>query len=48
MHAIADSLDRPLVGVNDGLEREFEVRLVESARLAFRVAYGVLRNQAMK
>jgi RNA polymerase sigma-70 factor (ECF subfamily) len=27
------------------LEREFEARLVESSRLAFRVAYGVLRNR---
>lgn len=46
MHAIADSFDRSLVGVNDDLEREFEARLIDSARLAFRVAYGVLRNQA--
>jgi RNA polymerase sigma-70 factor (ECF subfamily) len=27
------------------LEREFEARLVESSKLAFRVAYGVLRNR---
>jgi RNA polymerase sigma-70 factor (ECF subfamily) len=46
MHALADRIDGHLVSVDDELEREFEARLVESARLAFRVAYGVLRNQA--
>lgn len=29
----------------DALERDFESRLAESARLAFRVAYGVLRHR---
>ena len=29
-----------------GLEREFEQRLAEASRLAFRVAYGVLRSRA--
>jgi RNA polymerase sigma-70 factor (ECF subfamily) len=31
--------------VDDELEREFEARLVESSRLAFRVAFSVLRQQ---
>jgi len=34
-----------IVSAEDDLEREFEVRLAESARLAFRVAYGVLRHR---
>jgi RNA polymerase sigma-70 factor, ECF subfamily len=33
------------VTVDQELEREFEARLVESSTLAFRVAYGVLRNR---
>ena len=33
------------VAVDDALEREFESRLVESSTLAFRVAYGVLRQR---
>jgi RNA polymerase sigma-70 factor (ECF subfamily) len=39
-----DSLIR-VVGTDDDLVREFEVRLVESSTLAFRVAYGVLRHR---
>jgi len=31
--------------VDETLEREFEARLVESSTLAFRVAYGVLRQR---
>jgi RNA polymerase sigma-70 factor (ECF subfamily) len=34
-----------LVTVDADLEREFEVRLVESSTLAFRVAFGVLRHR---
>lgn len=34
----------PLV-VDEDLDREFEARLVESSTLAFRVAYGVLRQR---
>lgn len=49
MSAWTGPLDR-LAGsglnVDAELEREFEVRLVESSRLAFRVAYSVLRNGA--
>ena len=33
------------VSVDQELEREFEARLVESSTLAFRVAYGVLRQR---
>jgi len=35
----------PIVTSDEALEREFEVRLTESSRLAFRVAYGVLRHR---
>src|SRR5688572_19496425 len=33
------------VSVDEGLEGEFEARLVESSTLAFRVAFGVLRQR---
>lgn len=33
------------VSLDEALEREFEDRLRESSRLAFRVAYGVLRHR---
>jgi RNA polymerase sigma-70 factor (ECF subfamily) len=41
------ALGRPAahVTLDDGLEREFEARLAESATLAFRVAYAVLRHR---
>jgi RNA polymerase sigma-70 factor (ECF subfamily) len=39
-------LARPLVSGADDVASEFEARLSESSRLAVRVAYGVLRNQA--
>jgi RNA polymerase sigma-70 factor, ECF subfamily len=46
MHGFADRLAGGTIPVNDAaLEREFEARLVESSTLAFRVAYGVLRNR---
>ena len=35
----------PIVTSDEDLEREFEARLAESSRLAFRVAYGVLRHR---
>jgi RNA polymerase sigma-70 factor (ECF subfamily) len=35
----------PIVTSDEDLEREFELRLAESSRLAFRVAYGVLRHR---
>jgi RNA polymerase sigma-70 factor (ECF subfamily) len=44
MHERADRLLAGLVTLDDELEREFEQRLVESATLAFRVAFGVLRH----
>lgn len=34
-----------LVSLDEGLDREFEDRLKETSTLAFRVAYGVLRNR---
>jgi RNA polymerase sigma-70 factor, ECF subfamily len=45
MHERADRLAGNLVAVNDDLAREFEARLVESSTLAFRVAFGVLRQR---
>jgi RNA polymerase sigma-70 factor, ECF subfamily len=35
----------PIVTANEDLEREFDVRLRESSRLAFRVAYSVVRHR---
>jgi RNA polymerase sigma-70 factor (ECF subfamily) len=35
----------PIVTADEDLEQEFESRLKESSRLAFRVAYGVLRHR---
>lgn len=46
MHERADRIPASLVTTDEDLEREFEVRLLGSSRLAFRVAYGVLRNRA--
>ena len=45
MNEYADRLAAGLVAVEDDLVREFEVRLVESSRLAFRVAYSVLHHR---
>ena len=45
MHEFADRLAGGLLGVDDGLAREFETRLAESSTLAFRVAFGVLRHR---
>jgi RNA polymerase sigma-70 factor, ECF subfamily len=44
MHERADRL-AGFVAVDDELEREFETRLLESSTLAFRVAFGVLRQR---
>lgn len=41
----ADRRPGTLVSVDDALAREFESRLVESSTLAFRVAFGVLRQR---
>jgi RNA polymerase sigma-70 factor (ECF subfamily) len=41
----ATRLSGALLSVEDDLEREFEARLVESSTLAFRVAFGVLRQR---
>src|SRR5213083_2491034 len=45
MHDQAVRLAGSLIGVEPELEQEFEVRLVESATLAFRVAFSVLRHR---
>src|SRR5688572_29134247 len=45
MHERADRLAGNSVTVDDDLAREFEARLVESSTLAFRVAFGVLRQR---
>lgn len=45
MHERADRLPATLVTHDEGLDREFEARLVESSTLAFRVAFGVLRHR---
>ena len=45
MHDDAGPLPGTLLSVEDDLAREFEVRLVESSTLAFRVAFGVLRQR---
>jgi RNA polymerase sigma-70 factor (ECF subfamily) len=45
MHEQAEPLAGSFVTVDQELEREFEARLLESATLAFRVAYGVLRHR---
>ena len=45
MQEYIDRLPDTLTGVADELDREFERLLVESSSLAFRVAYGVLRQR---
>jgi RNA polymerase sigma-70 factor (ECF subfamily) len=45
MRAHVERLADGVVTVDADLEREFEARLVESSTLAFRIAYGVLRNR---
>jgi RNA polymerase sigma-70 factor (ECF subfamily) len=45
MHEYVDRLPDSLRAVGDELDREFEQLLVESSSLAFRVAYGVLRQR---
>src|SRR5215471_18644923 len=46
MHERIDRLPATLVTADpDELEREFEIRLVESSTLAFRVAFSVLRHR---
>jgi RNA polymerase sigma-70 factor (ECF subfamily) len=45
MHDYTARLAASLVTADQEIEREFEARLIESSTLAFRVAYGVLRNR---
>jgi RNA polymerase sigma-70 factor (ECF subfamily) len=46
MNEYVGSLSGPLVTTREEVAREFEVRVSESSRLAVRVAYSVVRNQA--
>lgn len=46
MNEYAELLSGPLVTTGEDLAREFEARLEETSRLAVRVAFSVLRNQA--
>jgi RNA polymerase sigma-70 factor (ECF subfamily) len=43
--ARAEYLSAPLVTVDDGLEREFELRVTDCSTLAFRVAFSVVRHR---
>jgi RNA polymerase sigma-70 factor (ECF subfamily) len=45
MHELADTLSAGLVTAEDDLAREFETRLADSATLAFRVAYSIVRQK---
>jgi RNA polymerase sigma-70 factor (ECF subfamily) len=45
MHEWTSRLAGDFVSANEELEWEFDARLVESARLAFRVAFSVLRHR---
>ncbi len=45
MHEHAERLAGSLVTADQQLEREFEARLADSSRLAFRVAFSVLRQR---
>jgi RNA polymerase sigma factor (sigma-70 family) len=45
MHEHAERLVGSLVTADVELEREFEARLADSSRLAFRVAFSVLRQR---
>ena len=44
MHERADHLADRFLTVDEQLQHEFDCRLVESSRLVFRVAFGVLRH----
>jgi RNA polymerase sigma-70 factor, ECF subfamily len=45
MRDLAETMAMTVTGPDTELEREFEIRLVESATLAFRVAFSVLRHR---
>jgi RNA polymerase sigma-70 factor (ECF subfamily) len=46
MHELADQFAGVALTIDEQLDREFEARVAECARLAVRVAYAVLRNSA--
>ena len=45
MHEYTEQLTATFLGMADDLKQEFEIRIAECSNLAFRVAYGVLRNR---
>ena len=45
MHEYTAQLTTTFLGMQDDLKQEFEIRIAECSNLAFRVAYGVLRNR---
>jgi len=45
MNECTEQLAAPFLTMEEDRKREFEVRITESSTLAFRVAFGVLRNR---
>ena len=45
MHEYSEHLTATFLGMEEDLKQEFEIRIAECSTLAFRVAYGVLRNR---
>src|SRR5262245_17433966 len=45
MNEYSESLTGTEIGMARDLDAEFEAQLLESSRLAFRIAYGVLRHR---
>ena len=45
MHEYTEHLTTAFLGMEEDLKQEFETRIAECSTLAFRVAYGVLRNR---
>jgi RNA polymerase sigma-70 factor (ECF subfamily) len=45
MHEYTEQLTTTFLNMEEDLKREFEMRIAECSNLAFRVAYGVLRNR---
>jgi len=45
MHEYSQHLTAAFLGMEEDLKQEFEIRIAECSTLAFRVAYGILRNR---
>ena len=45
MHEYSEHLTAAFLGMEEDLKQEFEIRIAECSTLAFRVAYGILRNR---